>query len=732
MSNIYSQLKPGEIRLLVLHPGAFNDDICISLCTYDLEGSGTKEPYEAVSYVWGSTEFTKPIQSNGHELLVTASVETLLRQLRFLDVPRRLWIDGICVNQLDLAERSSQVLMMKTIFSAPSRVLIWVGEEDEDTVPAIRQFLEWGAKRPMRHRGGWRYGIGRNLGAVQRFTSRPWFHRVWTFQEVCLSPDADVICGRFRLSWMCVLEAAWKLASTSMLQNAFGQAADSMFALVLFSPLVEGRERRTPELLDLLRLGRNREATDDRDKVFGILGLLRPEEEAVIIPDYSMDVTELYVHCARTILTSSRDLRLLTSCLGPAQSQSLPSWVPDWRVKRRTAVLQGFDWGVEQDEIYHLNGTEASDHDAASVVRGKTLHQRGAYLGTVVSARSPKEFLQALKDCSQYSYHRLDKRWNGFAPAFRKLLRSLSLAERYHQTGESSQIALMRTLSANRLPETKVMREFVLQAAEAAHKQLRTLLVRIHRHMMEQHADPAQSSFAKSLVEQVSRDDHPVDYGPIMAFAYEYAERTPDLGPKRPDWIRIGKEEDRIPPEWAETLLAIHARQKGAAGEAAAGEDAGGLQDVRDFLAVCDIAWTILDYRLTSFGGGSGLALVPARQKLFYNLPSTGVVDKMGSNMLTFSSSRVVFKTDDGLVGLGPDYLAEGDEVWDLVGGDVPFLLRQEPSDSDHGAGRRYRLVGECYVHGIMSGELWKDGSDQSQIPSLRGKDLKFETVQIV
>ncbi|KKY27832.1 hypothetical protein UCDDS831_g00696 [Diplodia seriata] len=183
--------------------------------------------------------------------------------------------------------------------------------------------------------------------------------------------------------------------------------------------------------------------------------------------------------------------------------------------------------------------------------------------------------------------------------------------------------------------------------------------------MIEQHSDPAQSSFAKSLVEQMSGDDQPIDYGPIMAFAYEYAERTPDLGPKRPDWIRIGKEEDHIPPEWVEILLAIHARQKAPTGESA--RNASSLQDVQDFLAVCDMAWTILDYRLTSFGGGSGLALVPARQELFYNFNSVGVIDKMGSNMLTFSSSRVLFKTDNGLIGLGPDYLSEGDEVWDLL-----------------------------------------------------------------
>ncbi|KAF4537173.1 Heterokaryon incompatibility protein or allele [Lasiodiplodia theobromae] len=258
--------------------------------------------------------------------------------------------------------------------------------------------------------------------------------------------------------------------------------------------------------------------------------------------------------------------------------------------------------------------------------------------------------------------------------------------------------------------------------------------------MIEQKKDPAQSSFVKDLIKQMKNDDPSVDYSSILAFSYEYAEQTPGFGPGRVGFRQPkNRKDEHIPPEWVATLLAIYTRQKESLDDEAATSSVkeASLQDVKDFLTVCDLAWSILDYPLYSFGGGSAQAWVPARQELFQDKHggisvAARVVDKMGSNMLTFSSARVVFKTDNGLIGLGPDYMSEGDEVWDLVGGEVPFLLSPETSDSDHGDRRRYRLVGECYVHGIMSGELWEDETKQSATRSLRGKDLKFETIQIV
>lgn len=65
-------------------------------------------------------------------------------------------------------------------------------------------------------------------------------------------------------------------------------------------------------------------------------------------------------------------------------------------------------------------------------------------------------------------------------------------------------------------------------------------------------------------------------------------------------------------------------------------------------------------------------------------------MDSMSASTRTFSSGRVVFQTNNGLLGLGPDYMTEGDEVWDLIGADVPSILRPQPSNSqDKGETRR-------------------------------------------
>jgi hypothetical protein len=60
---------------------------------------------------------------------------------------------------------------------------------------------------------------------------------------------------------------------------------------------------------------------------------------------------------------------------------------------------------------------------------------------------------------------------------------------------------------------------------------------------------------------------------------------------------------------------------------------------------------------------------------------------------------RAFFVTEKGYIGLGPSNMEEGDLVYVLSGGQVPFILR--PTTLEGG----FSLVGETYVHGIMDGE---------------------------
>ncbi|KAL1584156.1 hypothetical protein WHR41_07222 [Cladosporium halotolerans] len=59
---------------------------------------------------------------------------------------------------------------------------------------------------------------------------------------------------------------------------------------------------------------------------------------------------------------------------------------------------------------------------------------------------------------------------------------------------------------------------------------------------------------------------------------------------------------------------------------------------------------------------------------------------------------RVLFVSAAGWVGLAPHGAREGDLVFVAVGADVPYVLRS--------CGDGYELIGECYVQGIMDGEV--------------------------
>ncbi|KAI3329983.1 heterokaryon incompatibility protein-domain-containing protein [Ustulina deusta] len=58
---------------------------------------------------------------------------------------------------------------------------------------------------------------------------------------------------------------------------------------------------------------------------------------------------------------------------------------------------------------------------------------------------------------------------------------------------------------------------------------------------------------------------------------------------------------------------------------------------------------------------------------------------------------RRLFRTAGNYLGIAPDHLKVGDQVWILSGADTPYVLRK--SDRD------WRAIGEAYVHGIMHGE---------------------------
>ncbi|KAF7555877.1 hypothetical protein G7Z17_g1800 [Cylindrodendrum hubeiense] len=94
------------------------------------------------------------------------------------------------------------------------------------------------------------------------------------------------------------------------------------------------------------------------------------------------------------------------------------------------------------------------------------------------------------------------------------------------------------------------------------------------------------------------------------------------------------------------------------------------------------------------------------------------------------SWNREFFVTENGYMGIGPVGVRPGDEVWNLIGGHVPFILRLSSQNRCDGGDRCYRLVGESYVHGIMDGELWTGQRDAwSDLEKMKAKATKVVLV---
>jgi hypothetical protein len=73
----------------------------------------------------------------------------------------------------------------------------------------------------------------------------------------------------------------------------------------------------------------------------------------------------------------------------------------------------------------------------------------------------------------------------------------------------------------------------------------------------------------------------------------------------------------------------------------------------------------------------------------------------VSERLLKGLNGRVAFRTEHGWIGTGSHDTKPGDYVVAVVGADVPFTIRH----TDDGV----TLVGECYVDGIMFGELLED-----------------------
>jgi len=132
-----------EIRLLKLHPSLDHFSELHSEI-FHAQLSTSMKPYEALSYTWGDNKQTKQLLIGDNKLAITSNLDSALRRLRLTHEPRVLWVDAICINQSDISEKNIQVPLMREIYEFASKTVVWFGEENDAQVAFdfIKELLE--------------------------------------------------------------------------------------------------------------------------------------------------------------------------------------------------------------------------------------------------------------------------------------------------------------------------------------------------------------------------------------------------------------------------------------------------------------------------------------------------------------------------------------------------------------------------------------------------------------
>ncbi|KAL0780169.1 hypothetical protein CaCOL14_004653 [Colletotrichum acutatum] len=372
-SSLYrSILDPVEIRVLEILPGTGDDGLRGRLhhCSLELkasfalavDGSATPMAYTALSYTWGPNVFDEAIECEGHVKNITKSLAVALRAFRQEDRSVVMWIDQICINQDDNEEKAQQIPLMSRIYQNAMNTVIWLGESTSNSASAIKlledvrlllQFTEKtigpdefeGLNLPLKDSEVW--------GALWDFLSRPWFTRLWIIQEVILSFDSWVVCGNHMTTWDVLSLAClhlWTCGISRWLGEKFNSGSraldfqrDLCESVQHLSSMKSSYHSAAMPLFDLLIESREAKCYDNRDKVYGLLGVCQDQDRSAIKPSYADEfpVTRLYRDITTRHLDDNKgSLRLgvVLTCVDH-ESPDLPSWVPDWRNPRRTHSL---------------------------------------------------------------------------------------------------------------------------------------------------------------------------------------------------------------------------------------------------------------------------------------------------------------------------------------------------------------------------------------------------------
>lgn len=393
---IYKPLNSDPVsdpfRLLLLQPSADVESqiVCtlehasIAKCRQD-----SIEPYISLSYVWGNIISSTPIFVDDYPLQITRNLECALRSIRDDSRIVRLWIDAICINQVDPDEKAAQVQQMGSIYRCAYQTIIYLGESDE------RSEYIFGQVNAMLDPNT-DHGVDWDADKFNDVVTHwHWFERVWVLQELVVSRDPWIQCGRQKIQWESLFHLEFasidrkvrqaKILGTSGPESWVTKMQNIRECFQLTKPTYQKRPSTHAfwsTMLDVLVARRGMKAKQCLDMIYAHLGIatgcgsmLLNEVQQEVKVDYTVSKRQLYINVAKSLYAEGGRILGMVEEEDPSvrvQRNGLPSWVPDWTVHR------GHKWHTTRDDLDRLHGQD----EAAILTEGDVQTPELVHIGT--------------------------------------------------------------------------------------------------------------------------------------------------------------------------------------------------------------------------------------------------------------------------------------------------------------------------------------------------------------
>lgn len=296
------------------------------------------------------------------DMEVTVNLERALRHLRHPSIPRMLWIDALCIDQSNLEERSEQVDLMGLIYSKATEVRIWLG--DLSTKPKGAVDAEK-TLRALAQRSERIIAIPRNcelpletdeVEGLRYVASLAWWRRMWVIQEAVLTKRKPMMqYGTITFSYVGVQEIA--VSRIQQLRKLHCESSPEYRELAIVRAHIGlARYHRvfnidklsaTDQIIHYMGMTAGQfHATDERDRVYALLGLLENRKKAHwserigVLPlatmrkKYGNEKTifdlqrAVVMNALKDDHPHARPLRFLA--YGPSMVEGKPTWIPSW------------------------------------------------------------------------------------------------------------------------------------------------------------------------------------------------------------------------------------------------------------------------------------------------------------------------------------------------------------------------------------------------------------------